>query len=139
MSYKSLQYILTSIAWNILSRLRKPLQQAVSVEVNQDGVTVRVEINPTSLPVEKLPGRFFSDAEARVWACLRPDEVLMGKEIAARLGYKYEDPKFKYLLQTLEAREVLAHEDGKGYSRASLLACIISTISLVDLGALAFI
>lgn len=61
-------------------------------------------------------GRMLSEDEARVVAVFRrPDEWLVGKEIAARLGQSH-NTKLRYLLMNMEGRAVLLHEDGKGYT-----------------------
>ena len=121
MPERTLRAALISLAWKVVALLKKPLSRPIRIEVHEGNLTVLIAVNPNGQAENKqIPGRFLSDAEHRVWDAIHADEWLVGKEIAARVGKKYDDPRFKALLANLADRGVLDHDDDndKGFRRA---------------------
>lgn len=118
------QCVLQSVAYRVMACMLKlkrknPVKRRTST-VTENGVAVTITVCAAGeAECQPYPGRWFSDAEALVWQAIKPGERLVGKEIAARCGKKYDDPRFKAMLMNLVDREILHNDDdGKGYARA---------------------
>lgn len=96
------------------------LDRPITARCRDRARTSIVTIGPRGAQVEpdsELSGHFFSPLESAVWVALK-DSPLLGKQIAAALGRKY-DPELKYLLSNLEERGVITRVAGRGYFRSN--------------------
>lgn len=107
-------------ARQILLQIAVPLEGPLAVKAGDDEHRVVIAVSPANLeaePAEQRPGEWLSPLGRLLWNALPPGEWLVGKQIASRAGLPYE-AKLKHILQDLEDRGVLLHEDGRGYARA---------------------
>lgn len=119
-SLSALRSILHVYAWQIVTRVQSPPDEAITVEVDQDNLAVRVEVAPVnpaekSNPAMRYPGAWLSPVERLVWNALA-DKPLIGKQIAAKIGEEY-DSTLKVLLRNLVNRGVITHDETGGYAR----------------------
>lgn len=115
--------ILNSAAWSILGKIPSGLADAIEVQVDRGDVAVRIQVAPSNDGeggdgVLRYPGTWLSSTEQLIWNALA-ERALLGKQIAAKLGWEYST-KLKFLLSNLEDRGVLLHDETSGYSRAEL-------------------
>lgn len=116
---RSLHCLLYKHAYSIAAVVKTTPPENTAARVVEGDLVVSIQVVPVNLEPAasaRLPGSWLSSQEQLIWNALN-GEPLLGKQIAAKLGWDYST-KLRYLLSNLEDRGVLHHDEVAGYSRA---------------------